>query len=167
VYFHEFETIVISEKSLEILTPDEFKALMAHELDHHARSRQIFRMDEARDKIKMRGAEKLDVIVRAMELFDDYIEFSADNAAAKHYGAKLMVGALKKLLIAGVQDLPIVRHNIFPEIPLSCNDTISKDAIEERIEQMAEGAYKPKGWVAEHTFRRFERLRKQEIEGKY
>lgn len=167
VYFHKVKAIAISDKSLDILTIDEFKALMAHELDHHMRAQQIFKMDEARNKLKKGGTAKEGVVKRAMELFDDYIEFSADNTAANQYGAKAMAGALKKLLIAGAEDLPVVRHSFFPEIPFANVDTISRKDISKRLEEIAAGVYKPKGYTATHSFRRFERLNNHEADGRY
>lgn len=164
-YFHDYDSIVVSEKSLDILTHEEFRALMHHEFDHYKKARNIMLMDEAADSLKSKGADKVDSLTKSMRRFRDYLEFSADKAAAEYEGAEVMASALKKVMIAGIEDIPKIRDLYFPELHPEVKKMLTHEQIEARVDELAAGTYKPIGWQARQTAARFERLRKMAASG--
>ena len=154
--YHAGGILVMSERAADILSRDEFKAVIAHELDHHSKAKNSRRMSEAVSKLEKNrkspeGSERR---------FKDFIEFSADKRGADLYSAEVMLQALQKLLAASVKEDSALMYLIFPDIEPNNFNSLSQEQINNRLTDIAEGRVKFPESIGEHSFRAQERFRR-------
>lgn len=151
--------LAISEKSVAILTPQELKAQMAHELDHHLRAPLLVRLTNANDKMMQRKSSGLSQ--EAIIKFTDFLEFNADDRAVKLYGKEAMVNSLKKLLVEGAIENEGMKLLFFPDRAPEQVAAIERQELEQRVDDLAEGRFPYPQWSLEQLKRRFNRLQEQ------
>ena len=108
-YLPDYDCLVIAEKLTDLLTDDEIKAILAHELDHKSRVHVVKRLQYTVSGLNQTqpysstAQRATSIAGRIMS----HLELRADRRGANLYGPEQMEAALKKMVAHSTNPLAI------------------------------------------------------------